>query len=79
MIDNNITFEEIVSTLMACADDEVTEQEQRYFAALETAETFMQTEEQLTIMDEGGANTTEWNKPTTPCVSYCEGAFSLSQ
>ena len=45
---------DIVSTLMACAEEGITEQEQRYFEALRTAGSFTQTDERLTISyDEG--------------------------
>lgn len=44
-----ITFAEIVSTLMACADDSLSEQEQTYFAALQSATTYELSGDQLII------------------------------
>jgi hypothetical protein len=47
---DTLTFAEVTRTLMACAEASVTEQEQGYFAALETAESFAQTSDSLTIL-----------------------------
>ena len=54
--DNNLTIRDIVSTLMACADEQVTQQEQRYFDALKTATRFEITEDKLTIWYGDGQN-----------------------
>jgi heat shock protein HslJ len=51
---NTITFGEIVSTLMACADQAVTAQEQQYLAALQGAERFEVTGDTLVIFYSGG-------------------------
>ncbi len=42
-------FGEIISTMMACADDAVTQQEQDYFAALRSAWRYERTQDRLTI------------------------------
>jgi heat shock protein HslJ len=52
--DNVLSFSQIVSTLMACADSNVTQQEQQFFQALESAGRFELTEDQLTIQYDGG-------------------------
>ncbi len=49
MQDDNLSFKDITSTLMACADEQVTQQEQQYFQALQTATRFEITEDNLTI------------------------------
>ena len=49
-----ISFAEIVSTLMACADDGVMEQEGSYLAALQSAESFTLEDERLVIGYDGG-------------------------
>ena len=51
-----MTSTQIVSTLMACVDERVTQQEQQYFQALETAGQFELTDEHLTIWYEDGRN-----------------------
>lgn len=44
-----LVFGEIVSTLMACADENIGEQEQQYYQALETAGEFEVSGDRLTI------------------------------
>ena len=51
---DNITFGEIVSTLMACTDDALNEQESRFLAALGSASTFALEGDNLTIGYDGG-------------------------
>lgn len=51
---SDISFGEIVSTLMACADDAVMDQEAQYLAALHTAESFELDGDRLTITYDGG-------------------------
>lgn len=51
---NTITFGEITRTLRACADDRVTEQEERYFQALETANEYRIEGNQLQIIYDAG-------------------------
>ena len=51
---NSITFGEITRTERACVDERVTEQEQRYFQALETASEYEVVGEQLHITYDAG-------------------------
>jgi heat shock protein HslJ len=44
---DDIVFNDIVSTLMACADEDISAQEQTYLEALRTATSYAQTEEEL--------------------------------
>lgn len=46
---NQVSFSEIISTMMACADPSVNEQEQRYFQALQSAGAFKLDGDQLKI------------------------------
>lgn len=50
--DDRLTFDTIVSTQRACADEAVMQQEQQYLQALQQAERFTLTEERLTIVYE---------------------------
>lgn len=54
---NTITFGEIASTLMACADPALMDQETQYFAALQTASTYEIDGDTLTITYDGGVLT----------------------
>jgi len=49
-----ISFSEVISTLLACTSEGVTEQEQAYFAALQTANAFDLSEGQLRIWYDNG-------------------------
>lgn len=51
---NSITFGEIIRTERACVDERVTEQEQRYFQALETASEYQIEGDQLRITYDAG-------------------------
>lgn len=52
---NTLTFEQVTSTLRACAEEARNDQEQRYLAALQSAGTFAVTEDgRLTIWYDGG-------------------------
>lgn len=51
---NNISFGQITSTLMACQDERITEQEQLYFAALESASQYQIEGDQLQIAYDNG-------------------------
>lgn len=53
---DQISFSDIVSTLMACADDAVTEQERLYLEALQSTGKFTVTQDTLTIEYDGGAS-----------------------
>ncbi len=55
--DGMIVFGEIVSTLMACADESVMVQEQEFLIALNTASAFTITEDTLTVEYESGVLT----------------------
>lgn len=51
---NSITFLNVVSTLMACADQAINEQESAYLNALNQAATYELTGDSLTITETGG-------------------------
>jgi heat shock protein HslJ len=52
--DNSLAFSQVVSTLRACAEEPLNEQEQRYLAALQSAGGFAVSEAQLTIWYDDG-------------------------
>ena len=52
--ENTLAIKDMTSTLMACANEQVTEQEQRYFEALNTAARFEITGDNLTIWYQDG-------------------------
>jgi len=49
-----LKVEEVISTLMACADEKLMEQESQYFAAIHSATGFEVSGDNLTISYEGG-------------------------
>ncbi|MCE7984438.1 MAG: META domain-containing protein [Caldilinea sp. CFX5] len=53
---DTLTFGEIVSTLMACADQAVTQQEQQYLQALSSADRFAVTDDTLTLWYDNGSS-----------------------
>lgn len=54
--DDSLSFGELTSTLVACADEAIMQQEQQYLQALQSANRFAVTADQLTIWyDEGGS------------------------
>lgn len=55
--DGRLILSEIISTLMACIDEDVMAQEQQFLAALNTARAFTVTEDTLTIEYENGVLT----------------------
>jgi len=69
---DTISFGQIVSTEIACLDQAVTEQEQRYFEALQTAGSFAQTAEQLTISYNNGQSVLNF----VPATSSNDGSSS---
>jgi heat shock protein HslJ len=75
--DNTLIFGEIVSTLMACTEEGVTEQEQRYLTALRSAGEFEQTADQLIIHYDNGQGVLNFNATSsvveTPTPSEDEG------
>ncbi len=64
--DGALLFSQIVSTLMACADERVTQQEQRYFQALEAAGQFELTADRLTIQYDGGRGVLNFVRAAAP-------------
>ncbi len=62
---NTLAIKDINSTLMACADEQVTEQERQYFEALNTAARFEITGDNLTIWYEDGQGRLKFVKETS--------------
>jgi heat shock protein HslJ len=54
---NTLAVSSIVSTMMACADDKVTQQEAEYFQALQKAGEYQISGDQLVITYDNGAGT----------------------
>jgi heat shock protein HslJ len=52
---DSISFGEITSTLLACENQQITEQEQRYIAALQTASQYAIEGDQLRVSYDNGA------------------------
>jgi heat shock protein HslJ len=63
---NNITFGEIIHTERACADQTMTEQEQRYFQALQSAREYQVNGDQLEITYDNGVMTFEPAQASVP-------------
>lgn len=61
---NTLSFGELVSTLMACADQAVMAQEQAYLAALQSAARFEVTADNLTIWYDDGNSQLNFAPPT---------------
>jgi putative lipoprotein len=59
-----LSFGEITSTLRACLDNQATEQESRYLAALKSARTFEVAGDQLTIWYDNGQGVLSFEKTT---------------
>ncbi len=51
---DSITFDEMVRTERACEDERITEQENRYFQALESVARFERTDNLLVLSDADG-------------------------
>lgn len=62
---NTITFGEITSTLRACEDSDLTDQEQRYFQALESASQFERQDNLLLLSDDSGTTVLTFETPLT--------------
>lgn len=62
---DNLSIQDIVSTLMACADEQVTQQEQKYFEALKTAASFEISGDNLTIWYKDGQGRLNFVKETS--------------
>jgi hypothetical protein len=52
--EDHLSFSKIISTKRACLEQSANQQEQRYFAALESAKKFKLADNRLTIFDGGG-------------------------
>jgi heat shock protein HslJ/photosystem II stability/assembly factor-like uncharacterized protein len=63
---NTLTFGLINSTLRACLDEAVTQQEAQYLAALQSAESFELTADTLTIFYEGGEGVLNFTAASPP-------------
>lgn len=63
---DSLSFGLINTTLMACMDNAVTEQEGRYLAALQTAESFEMTGDTLTIFYDGGEGALNFTATAAP-------------
>jgi putative lipoprotein len=59
---SQITFQELVTTEIACANNGVMDQEQRYYDALMAAEGYEISADRLTIRYNGGENFLRFNK-----------------
>lgn len=70
--DNTLSFSQINSTLMACADAQVTEQEQSYFQALPSAGKFELRDDRLTISSADGQSVLNFSLASTPPPSPTE-------
>lgn len=68
--DGTLSFDQITSTLMACVDERVMQQEDAYFAALQTAGEFEITDDRLAIWYDDGRGVLNFNRgiavPPTP-------------
>lgn len=62
ILGDEISFSEITSTLMACEFENLGEQEQRFFKALETAGRLEIKGDNLTIWYNGGQGVLNWQK-----------------
>jgi heat shock protein HslJ len=62
----SLSFDEITSTLRACTDEQITEQEQQYFEALKTAGSYVLEGNQLRITYSDGVLVFETPFPTVP-------------
>ena len=60
-----ISFEQVTSTLRACADQNMTDQEQRYFQDLASVSRFERTDNLLQLMDDAGNPVLTFETPVT--------------
>ncbi|MCA9910775.1 MAG: META domain-containing protein, partial [Anaerolineae bacterium] len=73
-----ITFGELVSTLMACADIDVMNQEQQYLAALNSADRFAVNGDQLTIWYDNDSSVLTFRTKTTATPIPTEAASTAT-
>lgn len=59
---NSITFKDLISTLMACVDERVNQQEQQYFKALQSATEYKISGDNLVILYDEGQSTLNFVK-----------------
>lgn len=69
-----LVLSEIVSTLMACTDEAVTEQEMAYLAALQTAGRFAIMDGMLTLWYDNESSTLTFVQATSPPLALTPGA-----
>jgi heat shock protein HslJ len=62
---DQLSFHNINSTLMACVDEQIMQQEQRYFDALQSAGTFEVKDNRLTITYDDGKSVLVFEKAVT--------------
>lgn len=60
--EDQLSFSEIISTLMACQPEGIDQQEQRFLQALKTASRFEMSGARLTIWYDNGQGTLQWVK-----------------
>lgn len=79
--DGELVFGEMISTLMACADADITEQETQYLAALATAGRFEVTADSLTIWYDDGSGVLNFAPAsgTTPQATQTEQAPTVPE
>ena len=73
-----ISFGELVSTLMACADTAVMDQEQEYLATLDSADHFAIDGNQLTIWDEEDGGTLTFTAATAATPGPTDAAATVT-
>ncbi|MCB0086132.1 MAG: META domain-containing protein, partial [Caldilineaceae bacterium] len=73
-----IMFSELISTLMACADNNVMEQEQQYLAALNSADRFAVNGDQLTIWYDNDSSVLTFRTGTTATPIPTEAASTAT-
>ena len=62
---NTVSFDELNSTLVACENQEITDQEQRYFQALDAVASYERSENFLILSDESGNAVLTFETPMT--------------
>jgi heat shock protein HslJ len=71
---STLSFGEMVSTLVACVDSALMDQETQYFTALQTVDEFVLTEDQLTIYYDGGQGMLHFVSSAAATPGSTEGA-----